>query len=117
MNTQHYKDLLLEEKGKLALALTDVGRINPDNALDWQPKRTDMDREHSDVIDTADNVEEFNENNAIVNELEVRINDIDTALLRIESGSFGTCRVCTNAIEEDRLEANPAATTCKAHMG
>ncbi len=37
---------------------------------------------------------------------------IDTALARIESGRFGVCGVCGEAIESARLEAIPYATTC-----
>jgi RNA polymerase-binding transcription factor DksA len=34
----------------------------------------------------------------------------------MDSGSYGKCEVCGKAIEADRLEANPAAPTCKEHM-
>ncbi len=37
---------------------------------------------------------------------------IDAALERIESGRFGVCGVCGEAIEGARLEAIPYATTC-----
>jgi RNA polymerase-binding transcription factor DksA len=36
--------------------------------------------------------------------------------LQIEKGAYGTCKICGEKIEEDRLEANPAAQTCKLHM-
>ena len=38
------------------------------------------------------------------------------ALEKIEKGEYGTCEVCAAEIEEDRLEANPSARTCKAHV-
>ncbi|MCA9353454.1 TraR/DksA C4-type zinc finger protein [Candidatus Nomurabacteria bacterium] len=41
---------------------------------------------------------------------------VEGALKRIENGTYGTCSVCGEKIEEDRLGANPAADTCKAHM-
>ena len=34
----------------------------------------------------------------------------------IAAGTYGTCEVSGEQIEEDRLEADPAARTCKAHM-
>jgi RNA polymerase-binding protein DksA len=37
---------------------------------------------------------------------------IDSALERIESGTFGTCRTCGGVIAEARLEALPYATQC-----
>ena len=117
MKTQHYSDLLTAEKERIENDLSQIGHADPKNPRDWQPDRTDMDTERSDAIDTADNAEEFHENVAIVNELEVRLNAIKEALSRIEDKTYGTCVTCKNPIEEDRLEANPAATTCKAHMG
>jgi DnaK suppressor protein len=37
---------------------------------------------------------------------------IDSALSRIEDGSFGTCDDCGNVIHPKRLEARPEATLC-----
>lgn len=37
---------------------------------------------------------------------------IETALRRIEDGSFGNCESCGELISEARLKANPAATLC-----
>jgi RNA polymerase-binding transcription factor DksA len=34
----------------------------------------------------------------------------------MEEGKYGICKVCGEEIEEARLEANPAAETCKAHL-
>jgi RNA polymerase-binding transcription factor DksA len=48
--------------------------------------------------------------------LEKRLADVENALNKIDGGSYGICEVCGNKIEEDRLEANPAARTCKACM-
>lgn len=38
--------------------------------------------------------------------------DIDTALERMEDGSYGTCQECEVVIERERLEALPYATLC-----
>ena len=40
------------------------------------------------------------------------ISDINAALLRIESGSYGTCSVCGSSIGAKRLAALPTATRC-----
>jgi len=37
---------------------------------------------------------------------------IDAALVRLESGTYGMCVECGNAIDDDRLEAIPYATKC-----
>lgn len=41
------------------------------------------------------------------------IRDIDAALARIATGSFGTCCDCGEAIELQRLEAYPTAKRCR----
>jgi RNA polymerase-binding transcription factor DksA len=41
-----------------------------------------------------------------------RLADIENALERIESGSYGTCASCGNAIPPRRLEVHPFATLC-----
>jgi DnaK suppressor protein len=41
-----------------------------------------------------------------------RLADIDAALTRIESGSFGRCQNCGRAISEDRLRSNPTTILC-----
>ena len=43
--------------------------------------------------------------------------DIKRALKKIKDDEYGKCELCGEDIEEDRLEANPAARTCKKHMG
>lgn len=40
------------------------------------------------------------------------IADIDHALERIESGTYGLCEICGGAIPEVRLEALPATSKC-----
>ncbi|MEM9336893.1 MAG: TraR/DksA C4-type zinc finger protein [Patescibacteria group bacterium] len=69
-----------------------------------------------DPNDAADNVEDWNERQATLSQLETRYNNLKRALQKIEDGTFGVCEVSGAQIEEDRLNANPAARTCKAHM-
>ena len=40
------------------------------------------------------------------------VNQLDDALARIDSGTFGLCRVCSLLIPKERLEAVPTAQTC-----
>ena len=76
-----------------------------------------MNEDSADPNETADNIEEFEENTAVLKELEIRYNNIKDTLAKIEEGKFGICEISGEPIEEDRLIANPAARTCKKHMG
>jgi RNA polymerase-binding transcription factor DksA len=42
------------------------------------------------------------------------LQQIDSALRRIEEGRYGRCEICGGSIAMDRLEAVPYATTCMA---
>jgi RNA polymerase-binding transcription factor DksA len=41
-----------------------------------------------------------------------RIDDVDAALRRIDSGTYGACRTCRRPIPTARLEAVPEASQC-----
>lgn len=115
MDTATYKVALEAEKQKLEQELESVGRRNPSNPKDWEavPQETGLE---SDPNDTADQLEGYGDNAAILNDLEIRYNDVVAALERIEKGTYGLCEVSGEPIEADRLEADPAARTSKAHM-
>lgn len=117
MNTDDFKKALLSEKARLEKQLGIVGEKNPDVPGDWIATPGDV-REF-DAIDpneTADAFEEQENRAAVEGDLEGRLEHVRKALAALEEGTYGTCTVCGNAIEEDRLKANPAAHTCKTHI-
>ena len=116
IDTEYFKEKLEEELLLVEKELNDVGRKNPDNKPDWEAEPADFDTDKADENETADKIEEYEGNTAVLKELEIRYNDIKDALKKIEEGKFGICEISGQLIEEDRLIANPAARTCKAHM-
>lgn len=116
IDLKYFKNKLEAEKKLLEEELTKVGRINPDNPSDWVPAPAQDSRVHADDNLAADEIEEFDDNLAIVNTLEVRYQEVKSALERIDKGTYGICTVSGEEIEHDRLEANPSASTCKKHM-
>lgn len=112
----HYKSRLEAELKNLEAELGSVGRRNPDNPNDWEATPGKLEALSSDENELADTIEEFEGNAAILKRLEIRYNEVKDALSRIEKGTYGVCEVSGEPIEEDRLEANPAARTCKTHM-
>lgn len=115
MDTAPYKAALEAEKQNLERELASVGRRNPSNPGDWEAVPQDTGLE-PDPNDTADQMEGYGENAAILKDLEIRYNEVLAALERIEKGTYGVCEVSGEPIEEDRLAADPAARTSKAHM-
>lgn len=49
---------------------------------------------------------------ALVRQVRHHLAELDAALARVESGTYGVCEVCGSAIGEARLDALPAARTC-----
>ena len=116
MDTEYFKEKLEEELFLVEKELNSVGRRNPDNKNDWEAEPADFDTDQADESEKADKIEEYEENTAVLKELEIRYNDIKDALTKIENKTFGVCEISGEQIEEDRLIANPAARTCKKHM-
>lgn len=114
-NTQHFKELLEKELSVLEAELSTVGRKNPDQKGDWEATEAD-DIDPAEDAEVASGIETYENNKGILSQLEAQLNNVKAALGRIEAGTYGKCEVCGEMIEEDRLEANPSATTCKAHM-
>lgn len=48
----------------------------------------------------------------VAGDAQAHVAAIDAALARVDSGTYGTCESCGNAIPEARLEALPEATLC-----
>ncbi|MDO8728856.1 MAG: TraR/DksA C4-type zinc finger protein [bacterium] len=112
----HFKTKLEEEERFLEEELKKVGRRNPDNLSDWEAVPTDKDSSQADENTIADNVENYEDNVAIVDTLETRYQEIKNALDKINQNIFGLCQSCNKEIDAERLEANPSAKTCREHM-
>lgn len=118
MNTSEFETKLKDEKELLLQELSEIGVLkksagDPDN---WQATPGNLDILEADSNEVGDRISSYENNNALVNELEQRLREVDVALLKIKEGKYGICETCQKHIEEDRLGANPAAKTCKQHM-
>ncbi|HEY0011056.1 MAG TPA: hypothetical protein VGB97_04090 [Candidatus Paceibacterota bacterium] len=110
-----YRVRLDEEKARLEEELKTVGRRNPSNPEDWEPTAINSEFQ-PDPNERADQMAEYSGNAAILNDLEIRYNEVTGALARLEAGSYGTCRICEKEIEAERLDVDPSADTCKEHL-
>ncbi len=115
MDTQKYKKLLEDEKTLLENELAKISEKNPHDPADWDAVPENKTGE-ADLNVAADTHEDVEERHGVSDELEKRLVQVNTALARIEGGTYGVCEVCGERIEEDRMEADSAAPTCKAHM-
>ena len=65
--------------------------------------------------DSAQVAAERGENKVLYDQLRRDLDDIEKALERMDSGDWGTCEVCGDAIGPDRLEVMPATRFCIQH--
>lgn len=116
MDTKHFKDVLSKELAVIENELGTIGRKNVTNYSDWETMKPAMDTDRADETEVADSIEQYESNSAVLDQLELRLNEVKLALEKIEKGTYGKCEISGEEIELDRLEANPAARTCKKHM-
>jgi DnaK suppressor protein len=77
---------------------------------DWTGTANGFEENQPDENDGADKMEELSVNVALVEELERRYKEIIAALKRMKDGTYGVT-VSGEAIDIERLRANPAATS------
>jgi RNA polymerase-binding transcription factor DksA len=118
MNLDAHKQALQEEEQQLRSQLSELGIENlvTPTGVDWVATPAEPATAVADENVAADRREDWIERRAEVAPLENRYNNIVKALNKIEAGTYGMCEVCQQPIEEARLNANPAARTCIAHI-
>lgn len=115
---EQFRDALLEEKATLEAELAVSGMKDPVTG-DWGASLEAVsENDTPDPVDAADRDEAFAISSSTLGELEMRLQDITNALDKIDrnDGTYGICEISGDPIELDRLVANPAARTSKAHM-
>ena len=106
---------LEEEKSKLTGELNAIA-IPKKNGDDWDAVREEDPGTTGSSDEVADQLEGMNERKAAEVALEHQLAKVSLALEKIGAGTYGRCEFGEEMIEGDRLEANPAARTCKQHM-
>lgn len=112
---EKYKLQIEAEKLLIEEELNGLGRKNKDTGA-WEAVTDEAGETESDESDMDDRGEEYEEKSSLINVLEKRLNTTIKALLKIEEGTYGVCDTCGGKIEDDRIEANPSALTCKNCM-
>ena len=54
---------------------------------------------------------------AVTHQTQAHLSEVEAALERVRTGTYGTCEVCLQPIDVARLEARPTARTCVHHVG
>lgn len=112
---EQIKKRLLAEKAQLETELDGVGQKETGNSGNWKVTTSDIEVDSADENEVADKLEEYEGNSGILQQLEEQLADVNSALDRIEKGTYGICEICGKQIEQDRLVANPSARTSIKH--
>jgi RNA polymerase-binding transcription factor DksA len=48
-------------------------------------------------------------------QLRVELDDVESALDRLDAGTYGTCEICGTELPDEELERNPQTRLCTAH--
>ncbi len=115
LDKKKIRDKLEKERDTLLEELRDMGKLNPETD-EWEAIPEEAEFPESDQNDMADRFEDFEARSSMIKTLEPRLNNILKALKGLGRESFGKCDMCKKDIEMKRLEANPAARTCKKHL-
>lgn len=106
MNTQHYKERLLEMEKELSARASREADLGRDQTAD-----SSRDTGDASVADEAAS-EDFIEAELA----STTLHQVQDALRRIDEGTFGACVVDGEPIETQRLDAVPWAQYCLKHQ-
>jgi DnaK suppressor protein len=102
------KKILLDRQAKVTAQLAEVsnGAGQPGAGEAAFPDYGSDDDENTAEVET------FTTNLSLEKVLGNSLRDIESALERIEKGTYGVCKYCGNKIDERRLLARPASSAC-----
>lgn len=96
---------LEEERDKLVGQLADLGEGPGQSSLAFD----------QNFADSSQVTAERAEVEALVTSLRESLTEVEHALSKFETGTFGLCETCERPISPARLEAKPAARYCIDH--
>jgi DnaK suppressor protein len=110
INSAHFKQRLLDEKERLTQELQDFGKKDPNNPGHYETTYPESGGSSDD--DNAMEIAEYADDLSIKERLEAELKDVESALKAMETGTYGICKYCKQLIDEKRLEARPASSSC-----
>lgn len=108
MNTERFRERLLEERERVAAAISYLQEENS-RALE---DATEEETYDNHIADAATHTLNREIDTTLEENSEHVLEAIDQALAKIDEGTFGTCSRCGGPISPERLEAMPYATKC-----
>lgn len=111
MDTEKLKIKLLDGKELLEKELSSFAQKDPHIKGKWETKFPSFGDERTEQDENAEEVQEYETELGVEYALETRLQNINSALEKIEKGKYGICEKCDKDIETERLEIEPSART------
>ena len=115
MDAEHARQLIETERERLEGLVREreaegIGQSERDQTSEL----SSLDQHQADAgTETFEREKDF----SLLEQLEAELGDLDTALRKIDDGTYGMCEICHQAIDPERLEAMPGTRTCIDHAG
>lgn len=112
---EELKQKLESEKESIQKELESFAKKDDKPEGDWETKYPN--REEGDKEEEADEVGEYENMLSVEYSLELKLKNVNSALEKIQNGTYGICERCGKEIDDERLKACPEAVTClKCHQ-
>ncbi len=91
------------------------GGLDDDNLVDQSEQESLSELSSADQHQADMGTETFEREKdlSILEAIESELADVEHALRRLDEGTYGTCEACGRPIDDDRLQALPAARLCR----
>jgi DnaK suppressor protein len=109
-DTERFRGLLLtyREQLKSTIEHHDIGG----SSLSEATGELSLSTADNHLADAASETYERELDEGLEEDAQAQLREVETALARIEAGTYGTCEVCGKEIPEERLEAVPWTKLC-----
>jgi RNA polymerase-binding protein DksA len=111
IDTAHFRELLLDERGRVERALAGLRDGHP-GSMEDESEEVNGSLDTDDLGETASVTLGREIDYTLGENSQTVLGEIDAALARIEDGTYGTCTNCGKQIPVERLEAYPWASSC-----
>jgi RNA polymerase-binding protein DksA len=110
IDTERFRTELMQERERVQAAIANLRESHPGSLDDEVDEISNGSESHVGDSATATLGREIDY--TLGENSEQVLAEINTALQRIEDGTYGTCKVCGKEIVPERLEAYPWAALC-----
>lgn len=103
------EEMLKKERRRLENELAEFATRNPNNKDDFTADFPNIgDKEDENAAEVAT----YSTNLTLERTLESSLRDVNKSLDRVRGDTYGVCKYCNTEIDEKRLRARPASSSC-----